>query len=149
MNVTPDVINDLLPLYEAGDASPDSCALVQEFLRQNPDYATQLKERNEGARQMLNSTIVSPSINLPPNHEKETLLRTKKLIQKRSYLLAMSVMFTAIPLASTVQAIGEHGFSGTSFLGRDAVANGLFWFLALIGWSVFFMANRELKNSGL
>jgi len=37
MTVTRDVIYDLLPPYFSGDASPDSRALVEEFLAKDPE----------------------------------------------------------------------------------------------------------------
>jgi len=39
MNVTREVILDLLPLYLADEASPDTQALVKAFLEQDPDLA--------------------------------------------------------------------------------------------------------------
>src|SRR4029077_7540453 len=39
MNITRDVINDLWPVYAAGEASADTRLLVEEFLRQNPEVA--------------------------------------------------------------------------------------------------------------
>jgi hypothetical protein len=39
MNVTRDVVLDLLPLYLAGEASEDTQNLVQAYLEQDPDLA--------------------------------------------------------------------------------------------------------------
>lgn len=38
MNVTRDVIYDLLPSYFAGDASDDSRALIEEFFASDPEF---------------------------------------------------------------------------------------------------------------
>jgi len=38
MNVTRDVIYDLLPAYFSGDASPDTQALVEEFFVTDPEF---------------------------------------------------------------------------------------------------------------
>lgn len=38
MNVTRDVIYDLLPSYFAGDASPDTRVLVDEFFTRDPEF---------------------------------------------------------------------------------------------------------------
>lgn len=48
MNVTRDVIYDLLPGYFSGDISPDTRALVDEFLRQDPEFA-RMMDRVRGA----------------------------------------------------------------------------------------------------
>lgn len=42
--VTKDVILDLLPLYLAGEVSPDTSALVKKYLEENPDLAETAKE---------------------------------------------------------------------------------------------------------
>ena len=39
MNVTREIVKDLLPLYVSGEASPDSRALVEAFLREDPQLA--------------------------------------------------------------------------------------------------------------
>ncbi len=42
-NVTRDVVNDLWPLCEGGDASADSRRLVEEFLTQDRTFADELR----------------------------------------------------------------------------------------------------------
>lgn len=37
--ITPDVIQDLLPLYQAGEVSADTTALVEAYLKTNPELA--------------------------------------------------------------------------------------------------------------
>ena len=56
MNVTRDVIYDLLPTYFAGDASMDTRSLVEEFFRSDPEFGRMaerfgklLAERPNGA----------------------------------------------------------------------------------------------------
>ena len=43
MNVTREVILDLIPLYLAGDASPATRALIDEYLRQDPELAERVR----------------------------------------------------------------------------------------------------------
>ena len=38
MNISPDVISDLLPLYLAGEASAGTRALLEEYLREHPGF---------------------------------------------------------------------------------------------------------------
>lgn len=42
--ITKDVILDLLPLYLAGEVSPDTAALVKEYLETDPELAETAKE---------------------------------------------------------------------------------------------------------
>ena len=44
MSVTRHVISDLWPLYESGEASPETQALVDAFLAQDPAFAKTLRE---------------------------------------------------------------------------------------------------------
>jgi hypothetical protein len=44
MNITRDVILDLLPLYVAKEASADTSALVEEYLRTDPELAEMAKD---------------------------------------------------------------------------------------------------------
>src|SRR6185436_814969 len=46
MNVTRQVINDLWPVYAAGEASADTRALVEAFLGQDPAFARALQEQS-------------------------------------------------------------------------------------------------------
>src|SRR6516164_3104145 len=38
MNITQDVVTDLLPVYFSGEASSDTKSLVEEYFRGNPDF---------------------------------------------------------------------------------------------------------------
>ena len=38
MNVTREVVADLLPAYFSGEASRDTKSLVEEYFRQDPDF---------------------------------------------------------------------------------------------------------------
>jgi anti-sigma factor RsiW len=43
MNVTREVILDLLPVYVSGEASPATCALVEEYLKQDAELAQRIR----------------------------------------------------------------------------------------------------------
>ena len=43
MNVSKEVITDLFPLYVANECSKDSRALVEQYLRENPGQAEELR----------------------------------------------------------------------------------------------------------
>ena len=44
MNVTKNVIADLFPLYAENECSPDTRALVDEYLRSHPQDAEELRQ---------------------------------------------------------------------------------------------------------
>jgi hypothetical protein len=83
MNVTREVINDLWPVYAAGEASTDTCALVEEFLRQDPEFAGLLQ--GCGDTGLLRHVIPT----LPPDREVQALRRTKRLLHGWPFLGAI------------------------------------------------------------
>ena len=44
MKITRDVITDLLPVYLSGEASADTKALVELFLKDDPEFAKLIEE---------------------------------------------------------------------------------------------------------
>ncbi len=83
MNLTRDVINDLWPVYAADEASADTRALVEEFLRQDPEFAGLLQECGED--RLLRHVIPR----LPPDREAQALRRTKRLLNSWPFLGAI------------------------------------------------------------
>lgn len=90
MSVTREVILDLLPLYLAGEASPASKALVEEYLKSDAELAGQIRTRwAEG----LSTAIPSP---LPPDLELRTLHRTRRLLGLQRWLFGLAIACTAV-----------------------------------------------------
>jgi hypothetical protein len=90
MKVTRDVIVDLWPVYESGAASPDSRALVEEFLEGDPELGRRLRQGEEEMSQLLNAVPVLP----PPDAEKAALERIQMLLRLRYYVLALAGTLT-------------------------------------------------------
>jgi len=76
MKVTQNVIHDLLPAYLAGEASADTVALVEEFLRLDSDLARTVEA-------LRASPLPELPVALRPTQEKETLNMTKQLLRWR------------------------------------------------------------------
>ena len=87
MKVTRDVITDLWAVYESGEASADTRALVEDFLNEDPEFARLVRE--ERSLKMLE---VMPT--LPSDHEKATLEKTKQLMRYRGLALVAGFTFT-------------------------------------------------------
>ncbi len=141
-----DVIEDLMPLYQANEVRAGTRSLIDSYLKDNPAFAAEFHHQEKELNTMLQG-VTSLSTDLPNNHEKTTLLRTRKLIQRRSYLLAMAVWCTAFPLAFSLQNIIQG--AGWRFLGENPMMTGIFYFLAVVSWAVFFKEDRALRKSGL
>ena len=72
MNVTREVILDLLPVYLAGEASPATRALVEEYLKQDAELAQSIRLQYAD-----NFARAVPSA-LPPDLELRSLRRTRR-----------------------------------------------------------------------
>ena len=136
-NVTRDVIEDLLPLYVAGEASRDTCTLVEAFLKRDPDLAR------------LASGMASA---LPPERtpkllgedaEMRSIRRTRNMLTWKSWLLGLGIFYTLLPLSFVLSA--EHGLRWL------VTGNPLQWpvmlfygALATVCWVGYFTLRRRL-----
>jgi hypothetical protein len=82
---------------------------------------------------------------LPADHEARTLGRTKALLQRRTWLSALAIAFTLVPL-SFVFADGRV----TWMMVRDVPQMALtYWLVAAGFWIVLLVTNRRLGSTGL
>ena len=92
MKITRNVILDLLPLYLEGDASPDTQALIEQFLDTDPELAELAKQ----------TTVMDVPNNhhLPPgkvNHM-EAYKQAQKLILQRTIVWGTIIAFVILSL---------------------------------------------------
>ena len=144
MNITRDVVADLLPAYLAGEASADTRALVEEFARQDAEFARLLAaQRSELA--LGAQALREPAAGLPPDHELRTLERTRRMAARLRWLMALALAFTAFPLSFVFQ-----GGRLTFLLVRDVPVVALAsWVTAATFWLLFLSTRRRLRGSGL
>jgi predicted anti-sigma-YlaC factor YlaD len=88
---------DLLPLYLAGEASAETNALVEEFLRQDPE----LRRQADLARRDLPAPASAPA-GLPPDLELRSLHRTQALLRWQRLAFAFAVAFTCLSLTTVI-----------------------------------------------
>jgi len=124
MTVTREVVDDLWPLYAAGEASADSRALVEEFLRQDPEYAKLLQGRGEP--DPLGHEIPK----LPPDREAKALRRTKRLLHGHDWLLFLAMIFSFMAFGRIVSDT-SWDVSPVNFI---VVAS-----IAAVFWTAFFV----------
>ncbi|MBI2838304.1 MAG: hypothetical protein HYX75_08325 [Acidobacteria bacterium] len=140
MNITRDVIKDLLPLYAAGEASPDTKVLVEEFLRADEE----LRRLADALRTGEEAPI--PRLTVEPTRERAALERTRKLLRVRGLLLGFSILFTTLPLSFAFDS--SKGL--TFLLIRDAPGLAVtFLVLAVVLWIAFAAIVRRLRVTGL
>lgn len=139
MKVTREVIHDLLPAYLAGEASADTVALIEEFLRQDPELA--------GTVETLRSPLLPEApIRLRPTQEKETLDMTKRLLRWKGILMGVALFLTLFPLSFRF----DNGRITWQFF-RDAPAGATAFVLmaALVCWGSFLYIRQRLRGTGL
>ena len=95
MQVTREVILDLLPIYLADEASEETCALVRQYLDTDPDLArlaSQWKERLPGP----------PPMPLRTDAQAEAFLAAKRQITLRTVGLAAILTGGILGLTSLI-----------------------------------------------
>ena len=138
MKITRDIITDLLPLYESGEASPDSRSLVEEYFQQDPEFARLVQSE---------STQTLPDrfpATLPKDLEMQTLEKTKNLLRRRTWLLASAILFSLWPFSFTFDSHGIYWAWAQTPLAALAFASG-----AVVLWISYFRTINRIKNSGL
>jgi hypothetical protein len=119
MNITREVISDLWPAYAAGEASADTRALVEEFLRQDPEFAGLLRGRGEEG--LLRHEVPG----LSPDREARALRRTKRLLHGWDWTLFLAMLFSCFAFGRIV-ADTSWDVSPVNFIVTATIA-GIFW----------------------
>jgi hypothetical protein len=136
MNITRDVVQDLLTVYLSGEATADTRALVEEWLRADPDLARQADEARR---------VDLPPVTLPaPSVEQRAFARTKRGLRLRSIMLGVAIYVSTLPLTVT---FNRHGFQGLMI--QDWWERILLLAIAAGLWVVYFRMSRPLRRSGL
>jgi hypothetical protein len=138
VKVTREVVNDLLPVYAAGEASADTKALVEEFLRSDTEFAALVQ--NEQPLELLRQPVVAP-----PDREHQNLKRLKWLIQTQTWFLAVALLFTILPLSIKI----EDGAITFFMLQRTPWLAAIYWLIAAAMWLGYFRTRRRLRVTGI
>jgi len=131
MNISKNVIRDLLPVYVAGEASMETRALVDVALAEDAE----LREEAGGL-----ATV--PSLPEPPASADPgiaALKRTQRLLRKRTFLVGFCYFFTALTFAFVDRS------GGVSYKLAATVCLGI----GLGGWALFLRNAVRLRDTGL
>ena len=139
MKVTRDVIHDLLPTYLGGEATADTVALVEEYLRQDTQLASTVAS-------LRSQTLPEPPPRLTATHEKETLDMTKHLLRWRGILMGLALFLTLLPLSFRF----DNGrITWTFFQDAPPAATTVILIAAVVCWCSFLYVHRRLRSTGL
>jgi len=141
MNVTREVILDLLPIYLAGEASPATRALIEEYMKQDPELAERIR------LQWADSLATAVPSALPPDLELRSLRRTRSLIGWQKWLFGFAITFTALLFSSEFSFDNGH-FKEFHFMIRDfPVLFGTLAALAVVCWIGYYAIRRRLRTT--
>jgi hypothetical protein len=102
MNVTREVIYDVLPGYFAGEVSADTKRLVDEFLRADPEFAQMMERFRLVFRERPSSRDAAAS------RDAEAFERARAFLQKRSelrgYVVAFALAAAFVPMVTLFAA---------------------------------------------
>jgi anti-sigma factor RsiW len=136
MTITRDIIKDLLTVYLAGEASPDTRALIEDRLRTDPELARLVEQARVSDLPVVPAT--------PPSLEKRALDRTRRHLRRRSIVLGTAIYVSLLPLSVTFNSAGFHGLLIEDWPERLVV-------LAVAGllWATYWRMSRRMRVPGL
>lgn len=139
MNITRDVVIDLLPLYESGEASADTRAIIDEFMRTDAEFARIVKATRAPAAPPK-ATAVSPEAHV----ERTAVSRTRQALKRQSWTLGLALFFTLVPFSFVDWRGQEIAF----FMWRDEPGSRLFLIAAAYLWWSYYRQTRAMKTAG-
>jgi predicted anti-sigma-YlaC factor YlaD len=142
MNITREVILDLLPLYLAGEASPATRTLVEEYLAQDAEVARMVRDQK---------IETGPRDTAPPDHDLElrSLLRTRRYLGVQKWLFALAITFSAVSLTTEV-TFHDRRITKIYLLIFDyPLQFGGFVAMALGCWIAYILLRRRLRSTSL
>jgi hypothetical protein len=98
MEISRNVIIDLLPLYIADEASPETRALVDMYLESDPELAN--------IAQKLSNSEVLKDVPIPITKEHEMEAYEEAKLQQRRYIITLVAVISIIILFIAAAALG-------------------------------------------
>lgn len=129
-----DVIKDLITLHQAGEASPGTVQLIEQYLREHPELSAQMR-----------SPLAIPA---PAAASKDECLRamrsTQRLIVWRLGVLGFALTTMLVPFTFWFDSSGIHPvfFDNSKFM---IIAEGV----SAMAWGVFVYLSERLRRAGL
>lgn len=135
MKITRDVVRDLLTVYLSGEATADTRAVVEEWLKTDAELARQADEARRGD--------LPPVAPPAPSVEQRAFARTKRGLRLRAITLGTAIYVSMLPLTVT---FNRHGFQGLMI--QDWWERILLLAIAAGLWGAYFRMSRRLHRSG-
>jgi hypothetical protein len=137
MTITRDIVIDLLPVYESGEASADTRALVDDFLARDTEFARIVRAARH--RPAPPATTAAPGAEV----ERTAVNRTLKAIRRKSWTFGLAIFFTLLPFT-----IAFSGGDVLIFLWRDMPAFRLSLVVAAALWFSYWRQSQAFRKAG-
>ena len=134
MSVHENVIIDLLPAYFAGEASPESCALVDAYFAAHPEFARGMRESQQ----------ISPDIPAGKTSSAAViaLREVKNLLRWRGVLMGIGIFFSLAPLSF----VFHDDRIVWSMLGDAPSAAALYGAAGVVAWICYFVVRKRIDS---
>ena len=134
MNVTREVVTDLLQIYFSGEASGDTKVLVEDYFHQDPDF----ERIARGAAKPLETLRSAAPIKASSEKEKRDLESILWGLRRRTWLFGVSLFLTLVPLSFDF----THGHVVSLTVRGNPWHAAFDWSLAAVLWFLYFARLR-------
>lgn len=144
MNITRDIINDLLPAYFSGDATADTRRAVDEYFRLDPAFEGEAR-RAAAALEHLGLPGTAPA---STSAEKATLQRAKRALRTQKVLLAVASTLTlnAVSLGFSFEIGNDHVKVHWLALPGQAGLVVTILLASALFWTLYFRTSRRVRT---
>jgi hypothetical protein len=135
MNVTQEVMTDLLPVYFSGEASEDTKRLMEDYFRENPDFERIARSAARPLETLRASAPVAPEA----GREKRDLQWVRDELFRRRLMFGVALLFTFVPFVS----VFSHGGLDWTPIRDNPWLAVMYWSIAVLAWFLYFLHRRR------
>ena len=135
MNISREVVTDLLPVYFSGDASEDTKSLVEDYFRENPDF----ERLARSAETPLETLRAASPMAVDSEKEKRDIESIRCGLDQRKWLFGLSLFLTLSPFWFYF----THGHLASLIVGDNLWKAAFDWSMAAVFWFLYFAQLRR------
>ena len=139
MNITQEVVTDLLPVYFSGEASRDTKSLVEEYFRENPDFERMARS----AGTPLDTLRAAQPVAAGSEKEKRDLESVRCGLDRRKWMFGLCLYLTLSPLFFYF----THGHLVSLMIGDFLWEAAFYWSMGALFWFLYFARLRRRTAS--
>ena len=139
MNITREVVTDLLPIYFSGEASSDTKSLVEEYFRDDPDFERMARSAGTPLETLQTATPVAAG----SEKEKRDLESVRCGLDRRKWMFGLSLFLTLSPLFFYF----THGHLVSLMIGDFLWEAAFYWSMGALFWFLYFARLRRRTAS--